>query len=157
MESNVDSCRERVLELHGQGLSRAQITERVPVSAWSVSKIVASAGRSFADTSRTANATQERLKRLAEKRLCIAENGYDTALSSLNTFDEPYLVYSFGGRNNTFHSHLIDGPQPIHRRDIAQTVSLLVTTAARQLSTIGPAADESDVDAWLGAMGLPPG
>lgn len=53
-----DDWRVHVLDLHDQGLNRAQITEQVPMSSAYVSQIVAEAGRAFAGSGRTANATQ---------------------------------------------------------------------------------------------------
>lgn len=69
----MDDWRQVVLDLHEQGLSRTEITAQVPMSSVYVSKIVDSAGRSFADTSRTADATQGRIAKRTKDRVAQAE------------------------------------------------------------------------------------
>lgn len=64
----MDDWSDVVLDLHEQGQSRAEITAQVPVSAWSVSKIVTEAGRSFAGTSQSENARARRITKQYEAR-----------------------------------------------------------------------------------------
>lgn len=45
---------------------------------------------------------------LEETRLLLAKKLMVTAHDMLDSLDEPYLVYNFGGRDNSYEEHLLD-------------------------------------------------
>ena len=77
-----DEWRERVLELHAEGLNRRQITAQVPISSAYVSQIVAEVGRTFPGTDQVAPAT--RIVKQEERRLAEAEVVVDMMARALD-------------------------------------------------------------------------
>ena len=102
-----DTQRAEVLNLHDQGLARNEIARRVGISAGSVTNICRAADRTF-DRSETSKATDARKIDLAAGRTRLAEKMLAVAEGMLDSVDQPYLVYNFGGKDNTYEEHLLD-------------------------------------------------
>ena len=102
-----DTQRAEVLNLHDQGLARNEIARRVGISAGSVTNICRAADRAF-DRSETSKATDARKIDLAAGRTRLAEKMLAVAEGMLDSVDQPYLVYNFGGKDNTYEEHLLD-------------------------------------------------
>jgi len=115
--------REQVLNLHTIGVPRNEIARRVGISAGSVTNICRDAGLSF-DRSATKQATAARSVDLAAGRIRLAEKMLAASESMLDAIDEPYLVYSFGGRDNTFAQHTLRSAPVEVRRNVITTAGI---------------------------------
>lgn len=102
-----DDQKAQVLALHAEGHARNEIARRIGISAGSVTNICRAADRTF-DRSETAKATEARQIDLAAGRTRLAEKMLAVAEGMLDTVDGPYLVYSFGGKDNDYNEHLLD-------------------------------------------------
>jgi len=102
-----DEERARVKELHAQGMSRNDIARVINRSGDTVSKIAREAGLSF-DRSMTIAATNARQADMAAERVRLTERLLEAADQALDAIKGPVVVYSFGGRDNTFAEETLD-------------------------------------------------
>lgn len=113
--------RAQVRSLHDDGLSASAIARRLGVSKSTVSRWAKADGVSF-DRAKTAEATAAKSIDLAAARTRLAEKMADRAEKLLDSLDDQYLVYSFGGKENEYNEHLLDKP-PV------EVIRTAVTTA----------------------------
>lgn len=123
MAQITDAQRKQVLTLHAQGHARNEIARTVGISAGSVTNICRAADRSF-DRSGTKQATEARQIDLAAGRVRLAEKMLAASESMLDRIDEPYLVYSFGGRDNDYNEHELASAPVEVRRNIITTAGI---------------------------------
>jgi len=101
--------RARLRDLHARGLSTRTIAAKLGVHQSTVSKWAKQEGLAF-DRAHVAKAVAARQVDLAAKRQELAVRMLAAAEAMLDTLDDPYLVYSFGGRDNTYSEHRLDKP-----------------------------------------------
>lgn len=138
--------RAQARELAQAGVSCRSIADRLGVSRTSVSRWAKEDGYSF-DRSQTAAATSARQFDMAAARLRIAEKMTANADRALDALDGPYLVYSFGGRDNDYNEHEL-AEAPISARREAQTI------AGIAFDKLTKALDQSDANADEAARSL---
>ncbi len=136
-------------------MARNAIARETGVSASTVSKIAAEAGVAF-DRSMTAAAVEAHRVDLAESRQLLAEKMMRAAHSLVDSIGDPYEVFNFGGKDNTFNSHRFDKPPVEVQRNILTTAGIAFDKATRILEKAPEADTAAEVrDAVLGfAMGL---
>lgn len=115
--------RQHVLDLHAQGLPRNDIARQTGVSAGSVTNICRDAGLSF-DRSATKQASEARSVDLAAGRIRLAEKMLAASEAMLDTIDDEYLVYNFGGSENTYREHLLESAPVEVKRNIITTAGI---------------------------------
>lgn len=118
-----DDQKTEVLTLHAQGLARNEIARRVGISAGSVTNICRDAGLTF-DRSETKHATEARQVDLAAGRIRLAEKMLAASEAMLDDIDGEYLVYNFGGKDNTYTEHLLDSAPVEVKRNIITTAGI---------------------------------
>lgn len=123
MAQITDAQRDQVLKLHTQGLPRNEIARQVGISAGSVTNICRDAGRSF-DRSGTKHATEARQIDLAAGRVRLAEKMLAASEAMLDRIDDEYLVYNFGGKDNTYEEHRLESAPVEVRRNIITTAGI---------------------------------
>ncbi|QYM76919.1 helix-turn-helix domain-containing protein [Leucobacter luti] len=99
-----DPKRAQLRKLHSQELSVRAIAERLGVSRSTVSRWAKEDGLAF-DRARTAQAVAAHSIDLAAGRQRLAEKMLQRAEEALDDLDKPYLVYNFGGKDNTYEEH----------------------------------------------------
>ncbi|MFA5608531.1 MAG: helix-turn-helix domain-containing protein [Leucobacter sp.] len=104
-----DSKRALLRKLHAKEMSVRAIAEELGVSRSTVSRWAKEEGLAF-DRSRTALANAAQSIDLAAGRQRLAEKMLHRAEQLLDSLDKPYLVYSFGGRDNTYSEHTLNKP-----------------------------------------------
>lgn len=113
--------RAQARELARSGMSCRAIGVKLGVSRTTVSRWAKDDGYSF-DRSTTDAATNARQFDMAAARVRLAEKMTANADRALDSLDGPYLVYSFGGKDNTYAQHeLVEAP--ISARREAQTLA----------------------------------
>jgi transcriptional regulator with XRE-family HTH domain len=96
-------------KLHADGLSASAIARELGVAKSTISRWAKADGIGF-DRAKTAEATAAKSIDLAAARTRLAEKMAHRAEQLLDSLDGEYLVYSFGGRDNTYSEHLLKKP-----------------------------------------------
>lgn len=112
-----------VLTLHAEGHARNEIARRVGISAGSVTNICRDAGLTF-DRSETKQATEARAVDLAAGRIRLAEKMLAASEDMLDRIDDEYVVYNFGGKDNTFEQRTLDSAPVEVRRNVITTAGI---------------------------------
>lgn len=102
-----DEMRASARELHGQGLGCNAIARELGVAASTISTWAKGEGLSF-ERGQTELAVRARSIDLAETRTLLAQKMAVAASDLLDQLDGPYLVWNFGGKDNTYEEHLLD-------------------------------------------------
>lgn len=118
-----DEQKAQVLALHTEGHARNEIARRVGISAGSVTNICRAAARTF-DRSETKQATAARQIDLAAGRIRLAEKMLAASEDMLDRIDDEYVVYNFGGKDNTFEQRTLDSAPVEVRRNIITTAGI---------------------------------
>jgi len=118
-----DAQREQVLALHAEGHSRNEIARRLGISAGSVTNICRASDRAF-DRSETKHATEARQIDLAAGRTRLAEKMLAASEDMLDRIDDPYLVFSFGGKENDYNEHKLESAPVEVRRNVITTAGI---------------------------------
>jgi hypothetical protein len=151
MAAVTDQERERVRELHAQGFGRNQIAIELGRSAGTVTTIAKQLGLSF-DRSETAAATEAKVQDAKAIRAQLAIDLLSDARRLREQLWQPALVYSFGGRDNTYAETWQDKPDFASQLKIVQAAKAaldgVLRIEAHDADTQGLAA----VDAWLRDM-----
>ncbi|MFE0132403.1 helix-turn-helix domain-containing protein [Streptomyces sp. NPDC059037] len=138
-----DKDREAVRRLHAQGLGRNAIAREIGRATRTVSVLAAEMHLTF-DTTLTEDATRSRIAQLAEKRAILADALTDDALRLTEQLWAPAVVFSFGGKDNTYAERHVAEP-PAH--DKKALMSAAATAAAQSLRLVPPTDDSGAEDA----------
>lgn len=131
-----DALRARAKELYDEGHSLNSIAKRIDISPSAVHRWAKAEGLKF-DRSQTAMAVRAHAVDLAAARAVLVSKMMVNGQESLDMLDDPWLVYSFGGRDNDYAEHLLDAP-PIDARKTAQAIAKEAYVAAsKQLESAG--------------------
>lgn len=114
---------ERAHVLHGQGLSCNAIAKELGCAPSTVSKWAKKAGLTF-DRSKTAAAVAAHTVDLAAGRVRLAEKMLKASESMLDDIDGEYLVYNFGGSENTYREHVLESAPVEVKRNIITTAGI---------------------------------
>ena len=138
---------QRARELFDQGMSCNAIARELGVGAATISRWAKREGLSF-DRAQSALAVRARSIDIAKSRTELTQKLLAVAHESLDNLDGPYLVYSFGGKDNTYEEHVLDSP-PIEVVRTAVTIGRdahAIATKTLEQTPEGLAAAESLVD-----------
>lgn len=124
-----DETRARVAELHAQGLGRNAIARELDIPAATVTGIARTLGLEF-DRSATALAVRARQIDLAAERTTVKAMLLVRARDALEAMDAPSLVYSFGGKDNTYAERLLDAPPVADQRNLMTIAGIALTRYA---------------------------
>ena len=103
------SKRAQLRSFQSKGLSASAIARELGVAKSTISRWAKADGISF-DRSKTAEATAAKSIDLAAARTRLAEKMAHRAEQLLDSLDGKYLVYNFGGKDNTYSEHTLDKP-----------------------------------------------
>lgn len=151
-EALSDAERARILELHGEHMSRNAIAREVGRSPGIVSKVVRDAGLSFERGEQVAAATAAKQMDNKVKRARLQELLLDDALRIRTQLWEPALVYSFGGRENTYAEHTLPRPDFAGQNAIMRTVGVAIDKAAKLAEQDRTSADPAAAVSLLGDL-----
>lgn len=134
-------------EYFDEGHSCNAIARKLGVAASTISRWAKKEGLKF-DRSQTAMAVRAHVIDMAESRTLLAKKMLVVGHEAVDKLDEPWLVYSFGGKDNTYEEHILDSP-PIDAIKTAQLVAkeaFLAASKALELTPEGAAAAVSVLD-----------
>ena len=128
---------------------RNETAERFGVSAGTITNISREVGRTF-DRAASADATKARAQDVEKRAVLLAERMVEKAHELLDTWDQPYLVFNFGGRDNEYNEHTLDSPPIEVRRQIVSIAAVAVDKMIKiKRETATGSATESAFDAFL--------
>jgi transposase len=122
-----DDERQQIIDLCEQGRSCRDIAAQVGRSHDTVSRIAKEIGHRFGRTN-LSRAQEARSAYSAEKRAELAARATERAQEVLERMSGPYLVFNFGGRDNTYEEHTLEEPPTEAVRAMAQTFRDLMRT-----------------------------
>ncbi|WP_051702045.1 hypothetical protein [Mycetocola saprophilus] len=106
--------------LYDEGLGCNAIARELNISASSVSLWAKREGLKF-DRAQVAEANRAHVADLAAARIRLATKLTTVAESALDSLDEEYLVYNFGGKDNEYREHTLS-KAPMDARRTAVTM-----------------------------------
>ena len=141
----------RLRELHGQGQALHTIARTMGRSKDTISRKAQALGLSWS-RERTAAAAQAVAVDNRARRQAIIATLYTRVEEFLEQVTLPHLVFSFGGKDNTYEERLLDRPPTGDIRNLMQSASIALQRA-RDLEELD-AVDNGlpAVDAWLEYM-----
>lgn len=114
---------QRAQELAEQGVSCRGIAKEMGCAPSTVSRWAERAGVKF-DRAQTAAAVQAHTVDLAAGRVRLAEKMLAASEDMLDRIDDEYVVYNFGGKDNTFEQRTLDSAPVEVRRNIITTAGI---------------------------------
>lgn len=115
---------QRARELFDKGLGCNAIAKELSVSPSTISGWAKGEGLSFVARAQTATATVVREFDMTAARVRLAEKLTRNADESFDSLDAPFVVYSFGGKDNDYNDHTFD-EAPLSARREAQTIGAI--------------------------------
>ncbi|MEW1638641.1 helix-turn-helix domain-containing protein [Streptomyces sp. NPDC093801] len=147
---------DEIRRLHAEGLGRNEIARRMGRGSRTISVHAARLGLEF-DGSQTAEGTRVRMLQLAEKRAILADALTDDALRLSEQMWEPSAIHSFGGKDHTYASALVDEPPAADKRALMAAAAAANAAAMRLVPPEAETEGMAAVDQWLrGMMGGTP-
>lgn len=148
-----DEQSKRARELFDRGTGRNLIAVELGVSRTSVTRWADQEGLSF-DRSQTAAAVAAHAVDMAAERIRLAGRMVVNADAALDSVSGPVIVYSFGGKDNTYEEHEL-AEAPVSMRREAQTVAAIAVdklTKIVETDQQSANAASSVVDRLMGAV-----
>jgi predicted transcriptional regulator len=133
---------ERAQVLFDQGLGCNAIARELGVAASTVSKWAKDTGRTF-DRSQVAAANEAHKVDLAAGRIRLAEKMLAASEDMLDRIDDQYLVYAFGGKENTYTEHKLASAPVEVRRNVITTAGITFDKLTRVVENSGAGADSA--------------
>lgn len=125
-----DADRDRILELHAQGMSRNDIAREVGRSGSTVTKVVHAAGLSFDRTS-TQAATQAKKADAAALRAQLELDYLADAQRLRQQIWQPHEYFDWGGKDHDFDTHTTTEPTPVDKLKLMQASTSAMTASLR--------------------------
>lgn len=144
--------RQHIIDLCHAGQSRNDIARAVGRSPDSISRVAHTIGHRFGQTN-LARAHEARRAYGAEARAETARRFHERANELLEQMDGEYLVFSFGGRDNTYNEQRLSEPPVEAKRQLIQAAAQAMRTVLEvDKHDNAGGGDVSAVDQWLAAM-----
>jgi transposase-like protein len=114
-----DDERQRIIELLGQGKTCRDIAAELGRSPTTISSIAKEIGHVFGQ-SNASRAHEARSAYGAERRAATMAKFHQRADELLDAMEGSYLVFNFGGRDNTYEEHTLKSPPVEAKRQLMQ-------------------------------------
>ncbi|WP_086765361.1 helix-turn-helix domain-containing protein [Streptomyces bobili] len=147
-----DEERQRIRELHADGMGRNAIARAIGRSYRAVSVQAARMGLAF-DRTMSEEATRARKADLEERRVMLAEALLEDAERLTEQLWQPAKVFRIGGSANTYAEHDVDEPPSDAKKDIMAAAGIAIE---KSLKLAPPEREDTEglaaVDQWLRGM-----
>jgi hypothetical protein len=128
------------------------IARKHNVAPSTVTKIAKDAGITDAfGRSQTKDATAARKTDLAAQRAEVSALFLQRAREALQEMTEPHLVFSFGGRDNSYNEQLLDSPPTTDKRNL-MTIAAIGMQRHLEVERHDTAAEADQVGSLLGQL-----
>lgn len=142
---------DRIRALHGEGKTRNDIARELKRSASTITKACTNMGLSF-DRTATKAATEAKVADAKARRAEIMNGLLDDVQRLRAQLFAPAIVFSFGGKENSYNERPVDEPPARDKRDLMGSISLALNASLRLDDHDGDKEGLAAVDAWLKAM-----
>ena len=154
-----DTERDTIRRLHADGLSCTKVAAELGRSRSTISQAAKAMGLSW-DNAQTKAATAAKQADNRSKRAALESRLLDEAAGLLDQLHRPHLVYSFGGRDNTYADHLLDEPDVGAKRALIQAAGTAIDKSLRiaavDQATTGADAGRSMIGSLFAALSVTP-
>ncbi|WP_329376054.1 hypothetical protein [Streptomyces sp. NBC_01483] len=138
-------------DLHAQGYGRNRIAREMGIAPVVASRTAEHLGLTF-DRSKIQAATEARLADLAERRSILAEDLIGDAEKLRAQMWQPAVIFSFGGKDNTYAEEHVSEPPSADKRALMSTAGMAIDRSLK----LAPAEESSNLDSaksMLGSLG----
>lgn len=135
--------REQFRELHALGYGRNRLARELGIPPVQVSRGAEAMGLTF-DRSKVQAATEARLADLAERRSLLAEDLLEDAEKLRAQMWQPAVIFSFGGKDNTYAEEPVSEPPAGDKRALMATAGMAID---RSLKLVPAETDSGSDDA----------
>lgn len=142
---------DRIRELHAEGCGRNEIAREIGRAPVMVSRTAEQLGLTF-DRAKIQAAAKARHADIEERRSLLAERFVTIAEDCLDRIYQPTIVYSFGGKDNTYEEHEFDEAPVTERVKLLTSAAIAVDKSLK----LAPAEESTGLDAaksMLGSLG----
>lgn len=146
-----DADKERVKELHAQGMSRNDIARQLGRSGRTISRIAVELGLTFERAGATAAATAAKVADGQARRAQLQLDALEGAQKLYAQMFAPCKAFNFGGKENTYNDTQLNEPTFVDKRNIAVAMQALANTALR-LAEYDKGNDLGDAKSMLGTL-----
>lgn len=147
-----DDERRQIVEAIQTGEGCKEIADRFGRSTDTVSRIASTIGWRFGELNRK-RMHDARSAYAAERRARIAQRLTEESERLLDALSQPFTVYNFGGKDNTFNQHKFDTAPLPARAETVRTIGVAMRTVM-EIDKHDNASDEgmAAVDQWLRSL-----
>lgn len=145
-----DDERDRIRELHAEGMSCRQIAATINRAFSAVSRHCRDMGLTF-DTARTLEATEVRTTANKAKRAALEARLLDEAGELLDQLHVPHLVYNWS-KDNDFAQHELDEPDIAAKRALIAAAGIAIDKAIKLADTDKATAEAAAGKSMVGAL-----
>jgi hypothetical protein len=147
----IDDLRQTIETPEG---SYGKIAKRNGVSTGTVQSIAKAIGVKTPEARLIQNKTAIELHTatLAQRRAAISERLLGVAEKTLGMMDGPYLVFNFGGKDNTYNQHLLEGVPSGDLKALATALGIVLDKHKMLEHFDSDIALGSAVDRWIAHM-----
>jgi transposase-like protein len=135
-------------ELYEEGYSCRAIAEKLGHSPSTISRWAKDEGLRF-DRSQTDMATRAHTVDLAAARMELTQKLMVSASDALDSLDRPWLVFNFGGKENTYEEHYLDEVPVDARVKVHTLAGIAIDKATRILEK-----DNGGLEQAIGTLDL---
>lgn len=146
-----DEERAEIRRLHAQGLGRNEIARQLGRGGRTVSVVAASMGLTFDNAAQTDAATRVRKAQLAARRMDLAEDLQTDAERLTEQMWQPAIVYSFGGKDNTYEKRDVDEPPADAKKALMSAAGMAIDRSLKLVPAEETAA-EDEARSMLGQL-----
>jgi len=140
--------------LYDQGLSCNAIAKKLGVGVATVSRWAKAEGLSFVGRARAKAAQEVREFDMAAARVRLAQKMTANADKALDSLDGPFLVYNFGGKDNTYEEHLLDEAPFSARREAQAIGGIAFDKLTKALESVDDPDGLKPVESMLGRLAM---
>jgi hypothetical protein len=147
-----DTEREQIRALHARGESLSAIAKNLGRSKSTIAHHCKLLHLSF-DRSATKEATEAKVADTKAKRAATSQRFLDKANEFMDKMEGSFLVFNFGGKENSYNEHLLDGPPTGDLRNLMESsAKAFGQHLAQERHDSDDSSGLSAVDEWLRGM-----
>lgn len=150
-EPVTDDEREQIRALHAQGIGRNEIARAIGRGTRTVSVQAGKMGLVFDNAEMTDAATRVRKAQLAARRMDLAEALQEDAERLTEQMWEPAVVFSFGGKDNTYEKRDVDEPPADAKKALMGAAGMAIDRSLKLVPSEETAA-EDEAKSMLGQL-----
>jgi hypothetical protein len=117
---------DQIRALHAADIPRNEIARQLGIGTRTVSVYATRLGLTFANAEMTETATRVRKAQLAARRMDLAEALQEDAERLTEQMWEPAVVYSFGGKDNTYEKRDVDEPPADAKKSLMSAAGMAI-------------------------------